>query len=272
MNGKISWRESLTKSCLNIPRNIICVWEHIKWPTMDIWSHLVPHATILINSTMGSQLSNLKELSKWSQNKDFMVFKLSAILLMARILHDLGCKNPVNNGHTTNLNWWVYRISEPSTVQMNMFHLDDETWFFLSKKNLDVDLNVLSVSLITNCPPTTLKWFRKSIQLKVPRFFGVLWALHGCFKKLSTKTFPEAIGDITLKPVKLAEASRLGTLDSEDNADWNKNPKMLHGTGISIYLHENHRFKPNAGKYTIHGWRKNDEDPSTFFFNSIHVR
>ncbi len=43
---------------------------------------------------------------------DFPPRRNHMILLMAEILHLGWCWNPINNGiSTTNLNWWVYRIS-----------------------------------------------------------------------------------------------------------------------------------------------------------------
>ena len=49
----------------------------------------------------------------------------------------LGCdRNPVNNGiSTTNLNWWVYRMSEPSTRDTENWLALDKTFPFILKRN-----------------------------------------------------------------------------------------------------------------------------------------
>ena len=59
----------------------------------------------------------LGKSGKFQALEIIIIFRLT-ILLMEEILHHLGCKNPrQNNGiSTSNLHWWVCRMSESSTV------------------------------------------------------------------------------------------------------------------------------------------------------------
>ena len=41
-------------------------------------------------------------------------------------------------------------------------------------------------------------------------------------------------------------------IPSDPKACWCDIPHRIHGTGIFTYIY--HEFKPNVGKYTIHGW------------------
>ena len=111
---------------------------HAVFTREDFWCHGSQGSHSLKNGVIGS--TNLNRWCPWRSVTSVIVWQWYCWWFRnpARKPPFGWCWNPINNGINYHINWWVYRISEPSTVFPNV-----------SFRSIPIiDLGVLCISLV----------------------------------------------------------------------------------------------------------------------------